>query len=81
MGSFAFATAAGKNEVHNLRHIYEVGKKDMNRDEGGDVVESRRRRRLTRRTAVAKNLETGHGLSDSHGGHWVKETSKDSQQY
>jgi len=80
IGSFAMATAAGKNRVHSLHDIYEIGKKQpgteyqrnlalaTSRDE---EVQERVRRRISRRATVKKRLEEGHGLGDSHGGHWI----------
>ena len=86
LGSFAFATAAGKNQVHNMHDVFEVGKKepedslspyqrkveDAKKDTELQEMD-RRRRRLSRRENVAKRLEDGQGLSDSHGGHWLKD--------
>lgn len=87
LGSFAFATAAGKNEVHNMHDVFEAGKKkpedksitpyqkavaDAKKDSELEEID-RGRRRLSRRKNVAKRLEDGQGLSDSHGGHWLKD--------
>lgn len=66
VGSFAMATATGKNQVHNLHDIYEKGKQAKEDEE-------RERYRVNRRKTIQKTLEEGHGLSDSHGGHWVDE--------
>lgn len=84
VGSFVMATAAGKNRVHKLHGIYEAGKtevvqgSDYQRDlaraqEREEEIRERNRRRLSRRATVRQRLEEGHGLSDSHGGHWTKE--------
>mmetsp|Transcript_30478 Transcript_30478/g.45373 ORF Transcript_30478/g.45373 Transcript_30478/m.45373 type:complete len:181 (-) Transcript_30478:223-765(-) len=83
VGSFTMATAAGKNSVHNLHDIYEVGKtpagteyqKSLQRAQmREEEIKERERRRLLRRASVQKRLEEGHALSDSHGGHWVENT-------
>jgi hypothetical protein len=108
IGSFANALATGKNQVHNLHPIFEVGAKPPLLTEDGKVaspyqhkleemrqreielqiLEARRDRtateqeyvekarreknRLYRRASLSQALQDGHhGLSDSHGGHWV----------
>lgn len=82
IGSFAMATAAGKNRVHKLHDIYEIGASDGKTEyqrslaSAVDREEEKRerlRRRESRRATVQKRLEEGHGLGDSHGGHWLAE--------
>ena len=91
LGSFVMATAAGKNRVHKLAPIYEAGKKegvvssagglsDYQRDlqraqEREDEIRERNRRRLGRRKTMQQRLEEGHGLSDSHSGHWADDNT------
>jgi len=86
MGSFIGATVAGKNGVHNLHRVMEKGKTDtstpyqqvINRAREEDLeAETRRTRRIARRLTIAKHLEEGNGLSDSHGGHWLAENDSD----
>mmetsp|Transcript_8891 Transcript_8891/g.12293 ORF Transcript_8891/g.12293 Transcript_8891/m.12293 type:complete len:176 (-) Transcript_8891:237-764(-) len=81
VGSFTMATAAGKNSVHNLHDVFEVGKTPTGTDYQKSLqraqmreeeIKERERRRILRRQSVQKRLEEGHGLSDSHGGHWVE---------
>ena len=85
LGSFAFATAAGKNKVHNLHNIFEIGKKDTqtpyqkslalaNADENS--LAERELRRLSRRKSVRMRLEESRGLSDSHGGQWIRDEER-----
>ena len=38
-----------------------------------DDVDSMKSRRITRRQTMSKRMERGHGLSDSHGGHWPED--------
>mmetsp|Transcript_52130 Transcript_52130/g.156475 ORF Transcript_52130/g.156475 Transcript_52130/m.156475 type:complete len:230 (-) Transcript_52130:207-896(-) len=82
LGSFAMATAAGKNRVHNLHDIYEIGKKEQGTDyqrslaravEREEEIRERLRRRVSRRATIKKRLQEGHGLGDSHGGQWLSE--------
>eukprot|EP00586_Coscinodiscus_wailesii_P012262 CAMPEP_0172505478 /NCGR_PEP_ID=MMETSP1066-20121228/186829_1 /TAXON_ID=671091 /ORGANISM="Coscinodiscus wailesii, Strain CCMP2513" /LENGTH=179 /DNA_ID=CAMNT_0013282095 /DNA_START=82 /DNA_END=621 /DNA_ORIENTATION=+ len=81
VGSFSWATAAGKNNVHHLHDVFEKGKKtdtgtvyqqkaDRARQE---EIEQRQRNRLMRRQSLERSLVSGRGLSDSHGGHWLEE--------
>ena len=88
VGSFAYATAAGKNKVHKLHPIYEVGKDptagktpyQVNlakaQDEEFGSLNDRVRRRLSRRSTVKKRIEEGQGLTNSHGGQWVQENGQ-----
>ena len=89
LGSFALATAAGKNEVHNMHDVFEVGKKkpedsltpyqksvEEARKDAEHQEADRRKRRLSRRQNVAKRLEDGRGLSDSHGGNWLDQETQ-----
>jgi hypothetical protein len=104
IGSFVMATTTGKNEVHHLHPIFEVGARKRedsslsayelsllqakDRDEDLRSLESRRhmtgveqdvvervkreKNRLYRRATLTQSMEHG-GLSDSHGGHWIKD--------
>lgn len=77
VGSFVMATAAGKNRVHELHSIYDAGKvpsalvtpEQAREKEINEFV----RRKMSRRETMKKRLKEGHGLSDSHGGHWVED--------
>jgi hypothetical protein len=73
-GSFLMATTTGKNEVHKLHPIFEVGsktgKESLVRDRDS---EERKKNRLLRRKTLQETLERQHGLSDSHGGKWAPE--------
>lgn len=85
LGSFAAASSAGKNTVHKLHPIYEVGKdktagltpyqaklvNSQEEDDGLGGLEDRIKRRASRRNTMRRRIEEGRGLSDSHGGHWV----------
>lgn len=82
IGSFAMATAAGKNRVHKLHDIYEIGASDGKTEyqrslaravDREEEIRERLRRRVSRRATVRKRLEEGHGLGDSHGGQWLAE--------
>jgi|Transcript_21538 hypothetical protein len=82
VGSFGMATAAGKNRVHKLHDIYDVGKTPTGTDYQKQIAQAqlddkadRKERRLKRRATVKKLIEEGHGLSDSHGGQWVAESN------
>ena len=88
VGSFVMATTAGKNRVHKLHGIYEAGKSEVGSGYQSDLaraqereeeIRERNRRRLSRRATVRQRLEEGHGLSDSHGGHWTNEDNGDSK--
>lgn len=93
LGMFVFAAAKGKEQVHNLHPIFQVGAdpkggldyrtkvqkaKELERnhledhDDDGDTLDLKKleQHRLVRRRSLMDNLETGHGLSDSHGGRW-----------
>lgn len=98
LGSFLFATAEGKNSVHNLHPIFERGAKKLavpNDNVAASNYEkslqlrrtspfgdnsrqpaSRQeleRNRIIRRASLHGSMQEGHGLNDSHGGHWVKD--------
>jgi len=105
-GMFLFAARTGKQEVHNLHSIFQVGAvprgdldyqrrlgmetargeddsalgansqfeaKEPNRSSGSDDLDFKKLEeiRAMRRRTLNGTLEKGHGLSDSHGGHWV----------
>lgn len=82
LGSFIMATTTGKNSVHNLHDIFEVGKSEKpltpyqqaydRAQQDAYSIDNRVERRLTRRRTLKRRMEKDHGLSDSHGGQWVK---------
>jgi hypothetical protein len=102
LGMFIFAARTGKEQVHNLHPIFQVGAlpegdldyqraliKARERDE--DVGEfdkdspnrsdkldlnKLQKMRVVRRRSLMDSIEKGHGLSDSHGGHWYPENEK-----
>jgi len=87
LGSFVLATTTGKNKVHTMHPVFEVGKHvyktpyqtayDNARIAAEeDSEKSGEKRRMSRRQTVSKRLVEGHGLSDSHGGTWFKEDNK-----
>jgi hypothetical protein len=85
VGSFVMSITTGKNEVHNLHPIFQVGARTLENSgddsaAGGlDHVE-RERNRLYRRATLTKAMERGGGgLSDSHGGHWVEEAESENE--
>lgn len=83
LGSYIMAATAGKNEVHNLHPVFEVGKKippnyatkslDLAQQREQDQID-RERNRFIRRESLKNSMESGHGLSDSHGGQWTNDT-------
>lgn len=85
LGSFILATTTGKNKVHNMHDIFEIGKNEYKTpyqqayenakkaQEDASTPESRRQRLLSRRRTISQRLTEGHGLSDSHGGTWLVE--------
>ena len=89
LGMFVFAVSAGKEQVHNLHPIFQVGaappgeldsvdyQRKMNRGRQENLdVEKMQEIRLTRRRSMMDRFEKGSGLNDAHGGHWVKENQK-----
>lgn len=89
LGSFLLATTTGKNKVHHMHDIFEIGKneyktpyqqayenakKAKEQQHVDDASpELRRQRLLSRRRTMSQRLTEGHGLSDSHGGTWLAE--------
>mmetsp|Transcript_6397 Transcript_6397/g.9290 ORF Transcript_6397/g.9290 Transcript_6397/m.9290 type:complete len:206 (+) Transcript_6397:73-690(+) len=72
LGSFLFATVAGKNNVHNLHDIYQIGKKETtSKSNTNNEYTEDQRRRILRRETMKNRLDGARGLSDSHGGHWA----------
>jgi hypothetical protein len=80
--SFILASTTGKNQVHQMHDIFEIGKKEyktpyQQASENAKLSEvdpeSREKRRLSRRKTVSRRLTEGQGLSDSHSGTWVKQ--------
>ncbi len=84
---FLFGVAAGKEQVHNLHPIFQVGalppgelehqdyqSKIMTADQSEDLDYKKLQEiRLTRRRSMMDGFKKGHGLNDAHGGHWVKD--------
>ena len=88
-GMFVFAQATGKEEVHFLHPIFQVGamtpgeldfrdyrKRMMEAGQKEEDVDRMLETRLTRRKSMLEGFQKGHGLNDSHGGHWYKENQK-----
>jgi len=82
LGSFVNATTTGKNEVHQMHEIFEIGKHDHrtpyqeaydNAKNEGEDSNSRKKRILSRRKTMSQRLSEQTGLSDSHGGVWINE--------
>ena len=88
-GMFLFGVAAGKEQVHNLHPIFQVGALppgDLDRqDYRSKMIHASQQKsddldlqklqeiRITRRRSMMDGFQKGHGLNDSHGGHWVKD--------
>ena len=76
-GSFAFSTATGQNNAHFLHKILYFG--NDNDAEVHTTIDRKQylkeleERKIQRRKTMKHQLEEGHGISDSHGGHWVDE--------
>jgi hypothetical protein len=62
--------AAGTNNVH-----FQIGDRNPSVNSSNEMsLDERGRNRLFRRATLKQSLEEGHGgLSDAHGGRWVKE--------
>jgi len=84
IGSFGCATAAGKNNVHNMHSVFERGKKDVvvgsvyqqklaEAMKGAERAQERAERRVMRRKTVNSILTSRTNLSDSHNGEWMEE--------
>ena len=80
-GSFLAATTAGKNQVHTLHPIFQVGASattinhDNTKQQDGDEklsTDELKHNRVLRRKTLQNALESHSGLNDSHGGHWVE---------
>jgi hypothetical protein len=83
LGMFLFAVSTGKEQVHNLHPIFQIGaappgeldhqdyQTKMNQAATLDM-ERMQQTRLARRRTLADSFQK-RGLSDSHGGHWYKE--------
>lgn len=85
-GAFLLSSTAGKNEVHNLHPVFDLGKKNTFRtryqmlaqqSQAIDEEKAREHRRLHRRETITDRMNYGSGLSDSHGGHWDENDGKD----
>ena len=94
LGSFLLAVTRGKNRVHQLHDIFEVGKLDTrtpyqkerddsqidSRENSTEHLAQERQKRITaRRNTVRRRIEEGHGLSDAHGGHWLESKGEEVQ--
>lgn len=83
LGAFILSSTAGKNSVHKMHHVFEVGKvdtstpyqKSINDAKLEEEHRERKERVLNRRKTLHDNLIHGHGLTDSHGGNWTYEGS------
>eukprot|EP00552_Chaetoceros_brevis_P001455 CAMPEP_0197743718 /NCGR_PEP_ID=MMETSP1435-20131217/36098_1 /TAXON_ID=426625 /ORGANISM="Chaetoceros brevis, Strain CCMP164" /LENGTH=120 /DNA_ID=CAMNT_0043334771 /DNA_START=382 /DNA_END=745 /DNA_ORIENTATION=+ len=73
LGSFVNATTTGKNEVHQMHEIFEIGKHDHrtpyqeaydNAKNEGEDSNSRKKRILSRRKTMSQRLSEQTGLSD-----------------
>jgi hypothetical protein len=82
-GSFLMATTTGKNQVHKIHDVFQVGSKQelekqqdllssLNRTER----EERARNRVLRRKTIQDTIQHGQGLTDSHGGRWAREDQR-----
>jgi hypothetical protein len=87
LGSFLAASTTGKNQVHNLHPIFQVGAQTppgtpyqksiaTASSEGESTSEDRLRNRNLRRKTLKKTLENPNGLNDSHGGRWVNDSGR-----
>lgn len=81
LGSFLMSTTTGKNSVHEMHPIFEIGKKEnltpyqkahkeSQISEEDDDVDIYRQRMISRRKTIKNRMDSQHGLSDSHGGKW-----------
>ena len=81
LGAYVMSSVAGKNAVHNLHPVFEKGKNTfgtryqrlIEQSQALEEEKERELRRLKRRETVIDRMAYGHGLSDSHGGHWTEE--------
>lgn len=80
LGAYVMSSVAGKNAVHNLHPVFEKGKNTfgtryqrlIEQSQALEEEKERELRRLKRRETVIDRMAYGHGLSDSHGGHWTE---------
>jgi hypothetical protein len=79
LGSFLMSTTTGKNSVHEMHPIFEIGKKDNltpyqkafeESQQAAEDVDVYRQRMISRRKTIKNRMDSQHGLSDSHGGKW-----------
>ncbi|CAB9511502.1 expressed unknown protein [Seminavis robusta] len=85
LGSFLAATTTGKNQVHHLHPIFQRGNTNANTVPLVNAVDispedaerlERERNRIMRRASLNQAIRApGHGLNDSHGGHWVQDST------
>mmetsp|Transcript_20318 Transcript_20318/g.26655 ORF Transcript_20318/g.26655 Transcript_20318/m.26655 type:complete len:212 (+) Transcript_20318:50-685(+) len=85
LGSYVMAVTTGKNEVHNLHPVFEVGSKQWEEAQQQKQLEEedqqRHRNRLIRKESLKQTIQQGKGgLSDSHGGHWEEDHSNQRHQ-
>lgn len=81
LGAYVLSSVAGKNSVHNLHPVFAKGKNNFGtryqrlteQSQALEEEKERELRRLKRRETVIDRMAYGHGLSDSHGGHWTPE--------
>merc|ERR1712085_235045 len=84
-GSYICSTVTGKNNVHFLHPILYYGQEEEEEGSNNQTMRTehdndrrkyaleREERKIQRRKTMKQQLEEGHGLSDSHGGHWIDE--------
>lgn len=79
LGSFLMSTTTGKNSVHEMHPIFEIGKSDKltpyqkayeESQKLDDDIDVYRQRLISRRKTIKNRMDSQHGLSDSHGGKW-----------
>lgn len=89
-GMFLFAVATGKEQVHNLHPIFQIGaappgdlhretyirKMSQTTEANGLDFERMHQTRVTRRTTLNDSFQKT-GLSDSHGGHWYNDEEEE----
>ncbi len=81
-GSFFMATVTGKNEVHKLHPIFQLGAEpppeNYEQKRMKEIEQGKERNRLFRRQTLERTIRNDHGgLSDAHGGHWLKEQEEE----
>ena len=79
-GSFLMATTTGKNQVHKIHDVFQVGsKQELEKQQyllSSTEREERARNRILRRKTMQDTIQHGRGQSDSHGGRWAREDER-----